>query len=561
MGNQSTSRLFLIFVGSTLLALLAIGASIAVFHSIGIRAQAEEDAARTATRAISPLLEREAGELGGSDLSALSDELGGVVGGNLQAVRVWTSNGDLLAAAGETRGGQPDRNALADAAQGDTVAFKTDAPSGDVLASYAPLGASAVVEVQQAYGPIASSVASSQRELLMFIIVGGVALALALPGILWAAIRDLKGEYDRLLYLYRTGQAMRSTLELTDVLEQLARDAAVFTHSQLALATLVEEESDDLIVEASYDFQADSTAQHHRKVEEWFMRRCAGTGETVLAEQDSLPYMTLLGYEPTLHGAVQVLCAPIRGRERVIGVLTLARSRAQGRFGAAAVHVVEEMTAQGAMAVEQAVLFAKVRRYADEIEVSYDTTLKVLTAALDTKDASTHGHSERVARLTVALAKEVGVPKERLLDIERGALLHDVGKIGVPDEVLGKPAELDEGEWEAMQKHPLLAGLLVSKVGFLEGALPILLYHHERYDGTGYPFRLEGKAIPLEARIFSVVDSYDAMTSDRPYRKAMPPEAALAEIRRNSGIQFDPEVVDSFTRVMARQRPALKRAS
>jgi HD-GYP domain-containing protein (c-di-GMP phosphodiesterase class II) len=146
----------------------------------------------------------------------------------------------------------------------------------------------------------------------------------------------------------------------------------------------------------------------------------------------------------------------------------------------------------------------------------------------------------------------MGVPQDRLVDIERGALLHDVGKIGVPDHVLRKPDDLDKEEWQAMQQHPVLAGLMVSKVRFLEGALPILLYHHERFDGSGYPFGLKGDAIPLEARIFTVVDSFDAMTSDRPYRKAMPVEDAIAEINRFSGIQFDPQVVDAFTRSIDR---------
>jgi HD-GYP domain-containing protein (c-di-GMP phosphodiesterase class II) len=153
----------------------------------------------------------------------------------------------------------------------------------------------------------------------------------------------------------------------------------------------------------------------------------------------------------------------------------------------------------------------------------------------------------------------MGVPDERLVDMERGALLHDVGKIGVPDNVLRKKAELDDREWEAMQKHPLLAGLMVSKVGFLEGALPILLYHHERYDGSGYPFGLQGSGIPLEARIFTVVDAFDAMTSDRPYREAMPIADAMKEIRANANIQFDPEVVEAFERVIARQQPHIHR--
>ncbi len=213
-------------------------------------------------------------------------------------------------------------------------------------------------------------------------------------------------------------------------------------------------------------------------------------------------------------------------------------------------------------AVEQALLFAKVRSYADEIELSYDATLKALMAALDAKDEVTEGHCERVARITLHLARQMGIPEPQLVDIERGALLHDVGKIGVPDAVLKKPKALNDGEWEAMRKHPLLAGLMVSKIGFLEGALPILLYHHERYDGGGYPFGLTADKIPLEARIFSIVDAYDAMTSDRPYRAAMSHDDAMAELAANSGTQFDPDVVDAFERLMearagsAPRRPA-----
>jgi len=396
---------------------------------------------------------------------------------------------------------------------------------------------------------------------LLFVVAGAFGMLILLQGLLWLALRGLKQRYDRLLYLHQSGQSLRSTLDLTLVLEELAREAAISSHAELAVATIVEEQTDDLIVQASYDRKADSASQHHRKVEEWYMRRCAATGEMVEAEQGVLPYAALLGYEPKRQGPVALLCAPLLGRERPIGVVMVVRSLAKGKFTRADVQMVKEMASQAATAVEQAALFAKMRKYADQVELSYDTTLRVLITALDQKDSATHGHSERVSRLAVTLAREMGVPEDELVDIERGALLHDVGKIGVPDDVLRKPEDLNESEWEAMRKHPLLAGLMVSKVEFLEGALPILLYHHERYDGGGYPFGLEGKNIPIEARIFAVVDSYDAMTSDRPYREAMPHLVALGEIQRNAGIQFDPEVVVAFTRIMERDGRELKSAA
>jgi HD-GYP domain-containing protein (c-di-GMP phosphodiesterase class II) len=230
---------------------------------------------------------------------------------------------------------------------------------------------------------------------------------------------------------------------------------------------------------------------------------------------------------------------------------------ARGHFSPGEAKLIEQLASQAVTAVEQSILFAKVRSDAKEIEASYDSTLKALMAALDAKDRVTEGHCERVAKLTIELARSVGVPESQMVHIERGAMLHDVGKIGVPDDILKKPAALTDPEWEAMRKHPLLAGLLVSKVGFLEPALPILLYHHEKYDGSGYPFGLSGENIPLEARIFTIVDAYDAMTQDRPYRDAMSHHAAMEEIREHNGTQFDPDVVTAFERLMA-SRPELR---
>jgi len=183
------------------------------------------------------------------------------------------------------------------------------------------------------------------------------------------------------------------------------------------------------------------------------------------------------------------------------------------------------------------------------LKSSYQTTLEALATALDTRDSETLGHSLRVAAYTVCIAEKMGVQEPVLTDIYRGALLHDVGKIGVPDAILRKPGKLTPEEWVEMRKHPEIGDRILEGIGFLEAARPIVLSHQERFDGTGYPRKLQGSAIPLGARIFAVVDTLDAMTSDRIYRKALPYETARAEIIKYSGIQFDPEVVKVFLEV------------
>jgi len=182
----------------------------------------------------------------------------------------------------------------------------------------------------------------------------------------------------------------------------------------------------------------------------------------------------------------------------------------------------------------------------NRLKGAYETTLEALATALDARDTETLGHSQRVASYTVDVARRMGVVDPELTEIYRGALLHDVGKIGVPDAILRKPGTLTAEEWVEMRKHPEIGYRMLKGIGFLETARRIVLSHQERYDGTGYPHALRGGAIPLGARIFAVVDTFDAMTSDRPYRKALPYEAARAEIEKFSGSQFDPQVVRAF---------------
>ncbi len=166
--------------------------------------------------------------------------------------------------------------------------------------------------------------------------------------------------------------------------------------------------------------------------------------------------------------------------------------------------------------------------------------------ALDFRDNETQGHSYRVVEYAVLVAKQMGIVEPELTRIRRGAILHDLGKLGVSDAVLRKPAKLDEEEWKEMRRHPEMGYRMLKDIRFLQSSLDIVLSHQERYDGTGYPQGLKGEQIPLGARIFAVADTFDAMTSDRPYRNALDIAAAREEIRRFSNSQFDPRVADAF---------------
>lgn len=196
-------------------------------------------------------------------------------------------------------------------------------------------------------------------------------------------------------------------------------------------------------------------------------------------------------------------------------------------------HLVAERTQQLSVALQ-------------ELEQSYDYTLEALGGALDAKDAETEGHCQRVTAFTITMAKAMNVDKGMLRHIARGAFLHDIGKMGIPDSILRKPGPLTAEERSIMRKHCEIGYSVLERIPFLKDAADIVLSHQECYDGTGYPRGLKGEEIPLGARIFAVADTLDAMISDRPYRKALPISAARDEIKRFSGRQFDPRVVEVF---------------
>ncbi len=209
------------------------------------------------------------------------------------------------------------------------------------------------------------------------------------------------------------------------------------------------------------------------------------------------------------------------------------------------------LTGQAAIAIEIVTLFASLQRSNSELAMAYDATIEGWSRALDLRDKETEGHTQRVTEMAVKLARAFGLNEEELVQVRWGALLHDIGKMGVPDSILHKPSPLTGEEWPAMKMHPTFAYEMLSPIRYLRLALDIPYSHHEKWDGSGYPHGLKGAQIPLVARIFAVVDVWDALTSDRPYRSAWTKEKVRDHILSSSGTHFDPQVVDIFMQIPA----------
>jgi putative nucleotidyltransferase with HDIG domain len=208
------------------------------------------------------------------------------------------------------------------------------------------------------------------------------------------------------------------------------------------------------------------------------------------------------------------------------------------------------LVGQAAIAIDNITLFEDLQATNQELSQAYDATIEGWSRAMDLRDKETEGHTQRVTSLTLELARAMGMEEAQLIHIRRGALLHDIGKLGIPDHILFKPDPLTPEDVEILQKHPEFAYEMLAPIAYLKPALAIPYCHHEKWDGTGYPLGLKGEQIPLEARIFAVVDVWDALRSDRPYRKAWSKEEALDHIEEQAGIHFDPQVVELFFKVI-----------
>ena len=331
-------------------------------------------------------------------------------------------------------------------------------------------------------------------------------------------------------------------LLLEQVTDQLGVDAAD--------VLLLDEENQQLFFVAGRGFQTDALKYTKLNIGEGLAGKAAELMDVVHIndlsnEETSLRKSPLLDGE----GFMAYYGAPLISKGKVQGVLELFH-RSPLNPDNDWKSFLNTLTSETAIAVDNALLFRDLEKSNLDLAVAYETTLEGWARTLELRDRETEGHSQRVMDLTLRLARKMGIGDDELLHIQRGAVLHDIGKMGVPDSILLKEGPLTDEEWETMRRHPVYAYEMLMTIPFLRKAIDIPYCHHERWDGTGYPRGLKGEAIPLSARIFAIVDVWDALRSDRPYRNAWPRDKTLTYIQEQSGKHFDPMIVEAFMDIM-----------
>ena len=340
--------------------------------------------------------------------------------------------------------------------------------------------------------------------------------------------------------------AILSTLNLREtagvILEKIVQQFNV----DAADILILDSTTDHLHYIKGIGFHAHTTIQSHLGLEQSYAGLAVRERRLVHIEnlrRSPLNLMTACNFKKE---AFQVyLGTPLIARGEVKGVLEIYQ-RHPLKVEPGWFNMLEMIANQFAIAIDNSLLLESLDRRNTEITSAYNATIEGLSRALELRDRETEGHTRRVAELTLLLADKINISQEQRVHMERGALLHDVGKMGIPDDILRKPGKLTSQEWEIMKHHPLYAYNILSQIDYLKPALDIPLYHHEHWDGSGYPYGLSGEHIPLAARIFAVVDVYDALTSDRPYRAAWSKEQALDYMNSQSGQYFDPLILQTF---------------
>ncbi len=346
--------------------------------------------------------------------------------------------------------------------------------------------------------------------------------------------------------LYEMSRALGSTLDMDELLGSVLDSALRIFDLDMGYVALRDKESGALTVRAVRGSSGTAPDAVRSSMSDWVVRE----GRPLIFNPDPTAGH---GQVDTVTGARAALCVPLASSEGTIGSITVDSADIDYRFNSDDVRLLSTIANHVAIAVGNIELFTS-------LQEAYLATVRSLAAAVDAKDTYTRGHSDRVATYAVLIAERLGVGHEQRIALEMAAYLHDIGKIGVAEEILLKPGKLTTDEMEQMRHHPLIGANILKPVAFPWAITPIVRHHHEHFDGTGYPAGLKGEEIPLLARILTAADSYEAMTADRPYRRGLSAEAALEELRTCAGAQFDPRIVSLLVDIVQEEELEIESA-
>ncbi len=342
--------------------------------------------------------------------------------------------------------------------------------------------------------------------------------------------------------LYEINQALASVLSLEKVLKIIINKSARIFEAEIVSILLLDEKKENLTIRTARGLNkkiVDTTSlKKGERISGWVVQHRKAV---LVKDIEKDPRFRLRHREK--YYTKSLISAPLIVKEKVLGVINVNNKMTRKPFTPSELSLLQTLAFQAGIAIENARLYERLNNL-------YLNTIDALAQVIDEKDHYTHTHSKNVTKYALAIAKQMKLTPHQMEVVERAAKLHDLGKIGIHDYILAKPDKLTPEEWEEIKTHSLKGAKILEPLSFLNGVIKAVRSHHERYDGKGYPDGKKGKEISVEARIMAVADAFDAMLSERPYRKALTKEKTIKELKKNSGTQFDPKVVKAFLRII-----------
>lgn len=362
-----------------------------------------------------------------------------------------------------------------------------------------------------------------------------------------AKLQEYIGDLDNLIVMlvgiHEFGMTATGLISKEELNQSVIDSACRLIRSDAGSLMLLNHDTNQLNIAASRGLPAEVVANTRLALGEGVAGRVAQTGKAIFVEDIENDARFLRSNATSRYTSKSFISVPLRVKNRIIGVLNINSPETSRRFEERDVRLLTILADQAAITLENIELYHNLQNF-------YLEMVQTLARAIDAKDSYTHDHADRARHYARLIGRKLSLPEVMLRHIEYAALMHDIGKIGIEERILHKAGRLSDDEREIIKKHPAIGNRIIAPVAFLSPVAPMVLYHQEKYDGSGYPEGLKGEEIPLGARIVAVIDAFDAMTSDRPYRKALPREVAVAELMKNVGTQFDPKVVTVFLEIL-----------